>query len=89
MMFQLIHATVCNGLLMKQVFPPNIACGLADSGDHVTNELCRRDHRINRSKARRVEESLLETAAAASNAELELQEHTSQVIPWDDRLLQS
>ena len=51
---------------------------------HVTNELC---YRINRSKARRVEESLLETAAAASNAERELQEHTSQqVIPWSDRL---
>ena len=36
--------------------------------------VCRRDHRINGSKARRVEENLLETAAAASNAERELQE---------------
>ena len=78
MMFQLIHATVCNGLLMKKTFPPNIACGLADSGRPCHQRVVFAVGITNRSKARRVEESLLETAAAASNAERELQEHNSR-----------
>ena len=80
-MFHDVSTYTCDSLqwiVDEKTFPPNIACGLADSGRPCHQRVVFAVGITNRSKARRVEESLLETAAAASNAERELQEHNSR-----------